>query len=49
MIKDVQTITNIIDKLDRVKETTELPDKPDFKKINEFVASVNERIVKNEI
>lgn len=36
-------------KLDRVKETTELPDKPDFKKINEFVASVNERIVKNEI
>ena len=36
-------------KLDRLKETTELPDKPDFKKINEFVASVNERIVKNEI
>jgi predicted nucleotidyltransferase len=36
-------------KLDRLKETTTLPDKPDFKKINEFVASVNERIVKNEI
>ena len=36
-------------KLDRLKETTELPEKPDYKKINEFVASVNERIVKNEI
>lgn len=36
-------------KLDRLKETTELPEKPDHKKINEFVASVNERIVKNEI
>ena len=36
-------------KLDRLKETTALPEKPDYKKINEFVASVNERIVKNEI
>ena len=36
-------------KLDKLKETTALPDKPDYKKINEFVASVNERIVKNEI
>ena len=36
-------------KLDKLKETTFLPEKPDYKKINEFVASVNERIVKNEI
>ncbi len=36
-------------KLDKLKETTALPEKPDYKKINEFVASVNERIVKNEI
>lgn len=36
-------------KLDKLKETTFLPEKPDYKKINEFVASVNERIIKNEI
>lgn len=36
-------------KLDAAKKTTDLPDNPDYKKINEFVASVNERIVKGEI
>jgi predicted nucleotidyltransferase len=36
-------------KLDKAKETTDLPDNPDYKKINEFVASVNERIVRGEI
>ena len=36
-------------KLAIAKETTDLPDNPDYKKINEFVASVNERIVKGEI
>lgn len=36
-------------KLDRAKETTDLPSNPDYKKINEFMASVNERIVKGEI
>ena len=30
------------------KENTSLPDNPDYDKINEFVASVNERIVKGE-
>lgn len=30
------------------KENTSLPDKPDYNKINEFVASVNERVVKGE-
>lgn len=35
-------------KFDYAKEHTSLPDKPDYKKINEFVMSVNERIVKNE-
>ena len=30
-------------------ENTSLPDSPDYKKINEFVISVNERIVKGEI
>ena len=36
-------------KLDKAKVTTDLPDNPDYKKINEFVASVNERIVRGEI
>lgn len=30
-------------------ENTSLPEKPDYKKINEFVMSVNERVVKGEI
>lgn len=36
-------------KLEEAKKNTHLPDHPDYKKINEFVASVNERIVKGEI
>ena len=36
-------------KLDKAKQITELPDNPNYKKINEFVASVNERIVRGEI
>lgn len=36
-------------RLDYAKENTDLPDSPDYKKINEFVASVNERVVKGEI
>ena len=36
-------------KLDYAKENTNLPDNPDYKKINEFVASVNERMVRGEI
>lgn len=36
-------------RLDYAKENTALPDNPDYKAINEFVASVNERVVKEEI
>jgi hypothetical protein len=36
-------------KLDKAKETTNLPDNPDYDKVNKFVMSVNERIVKGEI
>lgn len=36
-------------KLEYAKQHTNLPDNPDYKKINEFVASVNERVVKGEI
>ena len=30
-------------------ENTELPDKPDYKRINEFVMGVNERMVRGEL
>jgi hypothetical protein len=42
-------VKDLEDKLGAAKNTTELPDHPDYKKINEFVASVNERIVRGEI
>lgn len=35
-------------RLDYAKLNTSLPDNPDYKKINEFVMDVNERVVKNE-
>lgn len=37
------------EKLNIAKETTDLPDNPDYHKINKFIMSVNERIVKGEI
>ncbi len=44
---------NILEKyqtrFEYAKEHTDLPDNPDYKRINEFLASVNERIVKGEI
>lgn len=42
-------VDDLESKLDKAKQTTDLPDSPDYKKINEFVASVNERIVRGEI
>lgn len=36
-------------RLDYAKNNTSLPDVPNYNKINNFVSSVNERIVKNEI
>ena len=36
-------------KLDYAKKNTSLPDNPNYKAINEFIASVNERVVKGEI
>lgn len=36
-------------KLEYAKQNTSLPDKPNYKAINDFVISVNERIVKGEI
>ena len=42
-------VDDLESKLDIAKRTTSLPDNPDYKKINEFVASVNERVVRGEI
>ena len=36
-------------KLEYAKNNTNLPDNPEYKRINEFVASVNERVVKGEV
>lgn len=36
-------------RLEYAKQNTNLPDNPNYKEINEFVASVNERVVKGEI
>ena len=43
MVKDYEN------KLDYAKENTSLPDNPNYKAINEFVASVNERVVRGEV
>ena len=36
-------------RLNDIVAKTELPDLPDYKQINSFVANVNERIVKGEL
>lgn len=36
-------------KLEYAKKNTALPDEPDYKRIMEFTAYVNERVVKGEI
>ena len=36
-------------KLDYAKQNTNLPDHPDYRAINEFVASVNERVVRGSL
>ena len=36
-------------RLEYDKKNTSLPEKPNYKEINEFVASVNERVVKGEV
>ncbi len=36
-------------KLNYAAKNTELPDKPDYKRIDEFIASVNERVIRGEL
>ena len=42
-------VTELEAKLQESKEKTKLPDLPDYKRINEFMMSVNERVVKGDI
>lgn len=43
-------MVDVLDKrLEYDKENTSLPERPNYDKINEFVMSVNERVVKDEI
>ncbi len=50
MTDDFYDILSEVEKeVEYAKENSSLPDKPDYKKINEFVASINERVVRGEI
>lgn len=42
-------VENLQKRFEYAKQNTDLPDNPDYKGINKFLASVNERIVKGEI
>lgn len=42
-------VNELKEKLERLRDTTEIPEKPDMKKIEKFVMSVNERIVLGEV
>lgn len=42
-------VADLESKLEIAKSTTQLPAQPDYDKINKFIASVNERIVRGEI
>ena len=44
-----ELVNDLEKRLEYAKENTSLPDEPNYDKINEFVMSVNERIVKGEI
>ncbi len=42
-------ISDLENKLEYAKNTTNLPDTPDYKKIEEFVISVNEKVILNKL
>lgn len=44
-----EMVDDLEKRLEYAKENTDLPDKPNYNKIKDFVMSVNERIVKEEI
>ena len=44
-----EMLSDLEKRLDYDKKNTNLPENPDYKKIDDFVLSVNERVVRNEI
>lgn len=44
-----EIVSDLEAKLEEAKKTTTLPDVPNYKKIQEFVMSINERVVRGEI
>lgn len=42
-------VENLQKRFGYAKQNTDLPDNPDYKRINEFMVSVNERVVRGEI
>ena len=44
-----ELVESLEKRLNYAKENTSLPKNPDYKKINDFVMSVNERIVKDNV
>lgn len=42
-------VENLQKRFEYAKQNTDLPDNPDYKRINEFMVSVNERVVRGEI
>lgn len=44
-----EILAELENRLEEAKKNTSLPDEPDYKTINEFVASVNERIVRGKV
>lgn len=44
-----ELVNDLEKQLDYAKENTDLPEKPDYKRINDFVMSVNERVVRGEV
>lgn len=44
-----ELVNDLEKQLDYAKENTDLPEKPDYKRINDFVMFVNERVVRGEV
>ena len=45
----IEMVNDYEKRLDYARANTSLPDEPDYERINEFVMSVNERVVKEMI
>lgn len=48
MLSNCRIVDALQKRFETAAENTKLPAQPDYKKINEFLANVNERVVKGE-